>query len=854
MKRFPSKGITSPRSGPSSPPAATASGPQRWRAFGEAAGSWNVLPSPSTPGPRTRPPYVPPWTRRVQGGSFRQEALSPEKLASRTGHLRMLLSPSGAGGQMPLSPPVADATLFSPPETKQPQQYSTAAITELEDEGEQEQRLFLGIFPDDNEGNLEYCAYMTAYIAGVIILLLIVESAASAYFQYCDVPVDCFKLDKELERSRYVEVDPCHDMFAHVCGRWTSMYPDQPDQFEVLNNRLRISLLENIDEASTSSSSAVDKAGAALYSCMRVGEDGVDRTSTIRDVLDRHGLRFPAQESRSTRDVFRILVALTLQDLLGVFFQLKLTPYVKADNQFVFELKYAETMYRYVTNEEVMAACVRAYDPALRDVTDLAKSLLHVENDVRTMTDMYSPSDQEPEYSKLRDIEIVHSEYDQLDAVIKAQWWVDDINENIPKDAAITLDTEILIREKYVLLVMGGVLRAYKTRSVQLQSFIAWKVIKYLSYTASSRMFYCHFPLGRAHWMHTFANALGRCTGYVKVVMPHALLQLQLKNILDEETVNYAHTVAERIMLQMEISYNFSWLDAKSAKGVVERLRSIHQIIGTASKFRSESALDSYYQHIPESSPELKFADWLVVAHRSVAAHKKRFLQPSATDAASISKDDWEISGISVGAFYVIVYHIIYVPGSILMPPFMVPDGPNTYNYGAIGKVIGHEISHAFDTKYLDVNPRGEKHVFYTRQFARMLEKQRDCLILQANKMTRSAIAGNNSISEAFADNAGVEAAYLAYAALPKSDRQAGAGSYTADQAFFAGGCFMFCQGKDDFSEFSIYLPHNLRCNQPCINTQEFAEAFRCKKGSPMFPRRRCDIHDTQRIMVPDTR
>ncbi|XP_077486730.1 neprilysin-1-like [Amblyomma americanum] len=114
--------------------------------------------------------------------------------------------------------------------------------------------------------------------------------------------------------------------------------------------------------------------------------------------------------------------------------------------------------------------------------------------------------------------------------------------------------------------------------------------------------------------------------------------------------------------------------------------------------------------------------------------------------------------------------------------------------------------------------------------------------------MAESAVAGNNSISETFADNAGVEAAYLAYTALRQPDRQEGAGQCTADQAFFPGSCYIFCDAERSSSEAGINLPHTFRCNKPCISTQEFADAFHCRDNSPMFPPRRCYIHDLQQI------
>ncbi|KAH7972577.1 hypothetical protein HPB52_013630 [Rhipicephalus sanguineus] len=738
--------------------------------------------------------------------------------------------------RVPLSPTLVSTTLH---------QTTVAKTTEQSKLADDKQRLFLGVFADDEEGSLEYSVHMAAYTIGFSVVLFLITFAASAYFPHCDDPVGCFDLSSELQGSRFVDVDPCDDMFEHVCGRWTSMYPEQQDLFQILDSRLRVSLLEQVEQVTPNSDSAVDKAAAAISACMSVPEADIDHTKTIRHVLRQRGLTFPAQEIRSARQVFGILVALTLEDLLGVFFQLKLTPYLKAHDRLVFELKYAETMYRYVSDAEVLESCVRAYDPNLGGVQDLAERLHIMETDVRTITMMHTSDDEQPQYRKFSDIDEIYFSRTLQETSMNAQWWVEEINKHIPKDAALTLESDFLLRHHYALLLTMDVLKAYSTSSLQLQTYIAWKVIKYLSYAASSKMFFCHFPAGKVHWAGTFAKSLERCTNYIKVVAPHALLKLQIQNVLDDETINYTITIANRIRHQLEMSYNLSWFDPESALGVIDRLRSVHQIIGIASKLRSNAALNAYYSHIPKSEGPFKFVEWLVDSLRAVAVHKKGFLQPTpGSPTASINRDDWEVSGISVGAYYVIVYHIVYLPGSILMPPFMVPYGPDTYNYGAIGKVIGHELTHAFDPKFIDVSPKGEKHIFYSPKFGQKLAELQECIILQANKLTESAVAGNNSVSEALADSAGVEVAYLAYSTLPQSDRETGAGHYTADQTFFAGTCYMFCQASEEYSEFSIYLPHRLRCKQPCLNTQEFAKAFGCKEGSPMFPRHRCDAHD----------
>ncbi|KAL1444812.1 hypothetical protein MTO96_045392, partial [Rhipicephalus appendiculatus] len=133
-------------------------------------------------------------------------------------------SPVGAGSQVPLTPTLASTTLHQTTDAKTTEQ-STLADTK--------QHLFLGLFADDEEGSLQYSVHMAAYTIGFSTALFLITFAASACFPHCDDPVGCFDLGSELHGSRDADVDPCDDMFEHVCGRWTSMYPEQQDLFEI---------------------------------------------------------------------------------------------------------------------------------------------------------------------------------------------------------------------------------------------------------------------------------------------------------------------------------------------------------------------------------------------------------------------------------------------------------------------------------------------------------------------------------------------------------------------------------------------------------------------------------------------
>ncbi|KAL1452295.1 hypothetical protein MTO96_027936 [Rhipicephalus appendiculatus] len=140
-----------------------------------------------------------------------------------------------------------------------------------------------------------------------------------------------------------------------------------------------------------------------------------------------------------------------------------------------------------------------------------------------------------------------------------------------------------------------------------------------------------------------------------------------------------------------------------------------------------------------------------------------------------------------------------------------------------------------------------ERPLVYARMHVRLLQ--------QINDGSGSQTLGNNSISEAFADSAGLEKAQLAFEAallqeqsktqlygdVPGANSQLG---YTAQQLFFISSCFMFCSFQGyAFERSAVYPPPFLRCNAPVMNTRAFGAAFGCAQGAPMNPIIRCNFH-----------
>ncbi|KAH6943980.1 hypothetical protein HPB50_001089 [Hyalomma asiaticum] len=267
-------------------------------------------------------------------------------------------------------------------------------------------------------------------------------------------------------------------------------------------------------------------------------------------------------------------------------------------------------------------------------------------------------------------------------------------------------------------------------------------------------------------------------------------------------------------------------------------MMSIVSVDAVPTHLLDKAAVDRNYDFLPSFD-----ADDGAFGRQLLETRKRRFeklRRMMYTDPEKIKRRS-EISMpiLAVNAFYTPVFH----------SPFAVDTDEAAINYGSLGRIVGHELSHAFHVGLSSIDEHVQPLTLYSPSSRKEFLARLNCLAQQVNDGSGSQTLGNNSISEAFADNAGLEKAYLAFKALMQSDpltysRPANPLGYTAQQLFFVSGCFVFCafQGYA-FDQNAIYPPPFLRCNTPAMNTRDFGVAFSCAQGAPMNPIIRCNFH-----------
>jgi endothelin-converting enzyme/putative endopeptidase len=216
-----------------------------------------------------------------------------------------------------------------------------------------------------------------------------------------------------------------------------------------------------------------------------------------------------------------------------------------------------------------------------------------------------------------------------------------------------------------------------------------------------------------------------------------------------------------------------------------------------------------------------------------------------------VDRGEWLMTPPTVNAYYMSLQNNINFPAGILQPPFFERSMDDAVNFGAIGSVIGHELTHGFDDQGRKFAANGNLADWWTAEDATEFEKRAACFVDQYGAYTVAGgevkLNGKLTLGENTADNGGVRIAYMAL-----MDTLAGAGAplrdgFTPEQRLFLGWGQIWCQNETEESarlraQTDSHSPGRYRVNGVVSNMPEFQKAFACLAGSPMVRENACRV------------
>jgi putative endopeptidase len=216
--------------------------------------------------------------------------------------------------------------------------------------------------------------------------------------------------------------------------------------------------------------------------------------------------------------------------------------------------------------------------------------------------------------------------------------------------------------------------------------------------------------------------------------------------------------------------------------------------------------------------------------------------------ASPVDRTEFWASPEITNAFYSPARNDITIPVAVLQDPFFNPNRPAAFNFGVLGQVVGHELTHGFDSNGRHFDGIGTLTDWWTASVATEFDHRTQCLVDQFSSY--EALPGENvngqvTLNENIADLGGLKLAYAAFMAEPT--RGKGSPSYSVEQQFFLSYAQGWCSSVSDQAAAEllatdVHSPPKFRVNGVVRNIPAFGQAFSCPANAPLAPVNACEV------------
>ncbi|MGH8403589.1 MAG: M13-type metalloendopeptidase, partial [Gammaproteobacteria bacterium] len=277
------------------------------------------------------------------------------------------------------------------------------------------------------------------------------------------------------------------------------------------------------------------------------------------------------------------------------------------------------------------------------------------------------------------------------------------------------------------------------------------------------------------------------------------------------------------------------WMSDATKTQATEKLDAFTRKIGYPDKWKDYSAL--------KIEPGAYLANLRHAADWRRADNWSRVGKP-------VDRTEWGMTPPTVNAYYNAQMNEIVFPAGILQPPFFDPNAPMAVNYGAIGAVMGHEMTHGFDDQGSKFDGNGNFKNWWSEVDRLRFDKNVHCIAKQFSNYTVDGnvhLQGKLVTGEAIADLGGLKLAWIAFHASPYYKTAKTIDGFTPDQQFFLGFAHVWASNTrpEELRRRVTVDPHppaNYRVNGTLANLPQFQQAFHIPVGSPMVNKKPCVI------------
>jgi putative endopeptidase len=367
--------------------------------------------------------------------------------------------------------------------------------------------------------------------------------------------------------------------------------------------------------------------------------------------------------------------------------------------------------------------------------------------------------------------------------------------------------------------------------------YLKWRAVEAAADGLGRRFVEERFRYTRAH---TGAKAIlprwKRCVQMTDRALGEALGRTFVTTTVGAE----GKAMAKEMILNIEKAFEtnlagLAWMDDAAKKASLYKLHKIDNKVAYPEKWRDYERLSIGRDSLLEN-----------------VLNAARF--ETARDLAKIGKpvdrNEWRMTPPTVNAYYSASRNEMVFPAGIMQLPFFSPEAPLASNYGGLGMVMGHELTHGFDDQGRKFDGDGNLREWWSPRTAKAYEERAACVAKQYDRYVAVDdvhLNGRLTLGENIGDIGGLKLVIAALRAKRQGQRPTGVGGFNDEQQAFIAFAQVWCTNyrPEAARTQALTNPHSTaqwRVNGPVSDNPEFAAAFQCAAGSPMAPAGRCTV------------
>jgi putative endopeptidase len=631
--------------------------------------------------------------------------------------------------------------------------------------------------------------------------------------------------------------DPCEDFYQFACGGWEARSTIPPDRgsysrFHEMIDRNEKRLIDILEAARAQGAAASDpiigKLGAYYGACMDEAAIGKAGTAPIEPLL---------AAVRRVKDARSLRAALALLHQNGIWALFELdtdADYKEASRVILYvgqgglglpdrdyyldkDLAAVRDKYRalvekgFVLSGQPASTARRSADDVLRIETALAKASRPAE--------------------ELEDPKQVYNKIDRagLEKLAPQVGWAAYFAALGHRDLK-----DVSVNAPDFFAAAGKLLTA--ERPAAWRSYLHWQILRDTAALLPKQLDDLDFQLKRlVTGVAEPRPRSKRCVAATDDAMGEYLGQPFVAKYMTPSARDAADTLVNEIASAMAAELKtIAWLQPETRQRALEKLSAMAHLIGYPKKWRT-----------------YEFAVGPVYATNALAARRFEVARDLRKVGGPFDRSEWLISPPTVNAYYTDNANQMVFPAGILQSPFFAARRPVAVNLGALGMVVGHELTHGFDAGGAQFDADGNLSNWWQETDLADFKRRGECVVAQYSGyevLPGVKVNGKLTLRENIADLGGIKLAFRAYRNLRAAAvSEIEADGFDEDQMFFLGVGQAWCtlRREEDtrrLIKIDEHAPARFRVNGALADLPEFHAAFGCEKGRPMHPKTTCEV------------